>query len=76
MQYDATTHDHCIALYCCRWTIVGKLAILPWSPSVKVSGTSVYTVSSDGQITEHIETWDSVDDQSPLSAEAILDLVR
>jgi hypothetical protein len=43
------------------WTVRGSLRV-PWSSQLFFNGTSTYTLTSDGLINRHIDTWD----RSPL----------
>ncbi|HEY9620228.1 MAG TPA: DUF2358 domain-containing protein [Crinalium sp.] len=39
------------------WTVRGTLR-LPWKPKLFFNGYSTYRLNSDGQIYEHVDTWD------------------
>lgn len=58
-----------------RWSMeaTSRLApVLPWKPKAVFTGISEYTVDTvSGLITEHIDKWDSVEDNDFLSVEAV-----
>lgn len=61
-----------------RWTMemrvsAGPLAAL-WAPRLVFTGTSELSVSPEGLFTQHVDYWDSVDDNRYLSLEAVGDL--
>lgn len=58
-----------------RWSMeaTSRLApVLPWKPKAVFTGISEYKVDTvSGLITEHIDKWDSIEDNDFLSVEAV-----
>jgi hypothetical protein len=60
-----------------RWTMVLKPKFVPWRPSLVLTGASVYRVNTaTGQITDHVDTWDALSDNSYLSLEGLALVLR
>ena len=47
-----------------RWTLRVTVKILPWQPTARFSGISVYSLGEDGKIRKQNDYWDSVNLQS------------
>mmetsp|Transcript_23421 Transcript_23421/g.47735 ORF Transcript_23421/g.47735 Transcript_23421/m.47735 type:complete len:270 (-) Transcript_23421:21-830(-) len=59
-----------------RWTLAMTFKAFPWKPRLLFTGTTKYTISAEsGLVTRHEDTWDSIDDNQPVSMEAVLDLI-
>lgn len=58
-----------------RWSMEAKSRfppLLPWKPTAVFTGTAEYKIDPvSGLITEHVDKWDSVEDNEFLSLEAI-----
>eukprot|EP00607_Mallomonas_marina_P008089 CAMPEP_0182417576 /NCGR_PEP_ID=MMETSP1167-20130531/2041_1 /TAXON_ID=2988 /ORGANISM="Mallomonas Sp, Strain CCMP3275" /LENGTH=319 /DNA_ID=CAMNT_0024591241 /DNA_START=190 /DNA_END=1149 /DNA_ORIENTATION=+ len=54
-----------------RWTLRVTVKVLPWSPTARFTGVSIYTLNSSGKVTKQDDYWDSVNlkegDYSPVS---------
>lgn len=60
-----------------RWTMTANVPLLPWSPVVPITGTSVYTVDlATGHVTSHVDEWDAVESNAFPSLEAAFLLAR
>jgi len=58
-----------------RWTLAMTFKAFPWQPRVTFTGTSTYYMDDDGKVSKHVDMWDSIDQQSPFSFQALQDLV-
>jgi hypothetical protein len=63
-----------------RWTMGMKLGWVPfaafWTPEFVFTGTSIMGISpSTGKFISHVDTWDSIQNQEFLSADAVKDLI-
>jgi len=59
-----------------RWTLAMTFKAFPWKPRLLFTGTTKYTINpQSGLVTRHEDTWDSIDDNNPVSLEAVVDLV-
>uniref|UniRef100_A0A7S0Z0T3 Uncharacterized protein n=1 Tax=Hemiselmis tepida TaxID=464990 RepID=A0A7S0Z0T3_9CRYP len=58
-----------------RWTLAMTFKAFPWRPRVTFTGTSTYYMDDDGKVSKHVDMWDSIDNQSPFSLQALQDLV-
>lgn len=59
------------------WTMALKPRFILWQPVLTLTGQSQYTVDpSSGLITSHTDTWDSLEDNSYFSMEALALLLR
>ncbi|GAX81749.1 hypothetical protein CEUSTIGMA_g9177.t1 [Chlamydomonas eustigma] len=60
-----------------RWSMGLELWQLPWKPSVMITGKTFYKVNPDtGIISEHVDTWDALDNNRFFSLEAVQYILR
>ena len=43
-----------------RWTLRVTVKALPWSPTARFTGVSIYTLANDGKISKQEDYWDSI----------------
>lgn len=58
-----------------RWTLAMTFKAFPWQPRITFTGTSTYFLDSNGLVSKHVDMWDSIDNQSPVSFQALSDLI-
>jgi len=58
-----------------RWTLGMTFKPFPWQPRLTFTGTSIYYLDNEGKVSKHVDMWDSIDQQSPFSFQALQDLV-
>lgn len=59
-----------------RWTLAMTFKPFPWKPRLLFTGTSQYFMDEAGLVTRHVDKWDSIDQQSPFSQEALGVLIK
>eukprot|EP00190_Bangiopsis_sp_CCMP1999_P003445 CAMPEP_0198734092 /NCGR_PEP_ID=MMETSP1475-20131203/50344_1 /TAXON_ID= ORGANISM="Unidentified sp., Strain CCMP1999" /NCGR_SAMPLE_ID=MMETSP1475 /ASSEMBLY_ACC=CAM_ASM_001111 /LENGTH=359 /DNA_ID=CAMNT_0044497499 /DNA_START=97 /DNA_END=1176 /DNA_ORIENTATION=- len=59
-----------------RWTLKLKFMLLPWQPILRFTGTSEYGLNDELLVERHIDKWDSINNNTPLSLEAVRDLIK
>ncbi|EKX40646.1 hypothetical protein GUITHDRAFT_113180 [Guillardia theta CCMP2712] len=59
-----------------RWTLGMTFKAFPWRPRLEFTGSTKYVLDADsGLVVEHIDEWDSIANNQPISAEGLADVV-
>jgi len=58
-----------------RWTLQMTFKPFPWRPRLLFTGTTKYIMNEDGLVVKHLDEWDSLSNNQPVSFEAVLELV-
>jgi len=59
-----------------RWTLQMTFKPFPWQPRLLFTGTTKYIINEQsGLVVKHLDEWDSLSNNQPVSFEAILELV-
>jgi hypothetical protein len=58
-----------------RWTLAMTFKPFPWQPRLEFTGTTQYIMGADGLVVEHLDQWDALSNNEPVSLEGIVHLV-
>jgi len=60
-----------------RWSMDLTAWMLPWAPTITITGTTTYLVDLDsGRVVQHVDTWDAISHQEFISLEGLVHLMR
>jgi len=58
-----------------RWTLAMTFKPFPWQPRLEFTGTTQYVMGADGLVVEHLDQWDALSNNEPVSPEGVVHLV-